>query len=429
VRGLTDLYRALHLETFLEQRLRGATTHSVGLSGRIVSALNPRVFVFSSFALPGAHEEVLDPGHIAAVAFARGEQMVELVGYDPVARDFNFYLLRFRQACTLTRCSPGDLLTAKVETEWTGWTLYADRDLEDSPLDCLSCHRPDGASTPKRLLMRQLFPPWMHWSGFQDFFPKLQCDSTQLPPDADVPDDLAFQGEGLAAIGQAPDGSYAGIPTDELSGAASGHDLSSFIAIAGATIEGGGFQEGLARRGEPDRFDSTGILCERAVGRSDLWQRYRTELLERGLPVPHRDFDVLDSAKRAEATTDLAAFLARNAATDAFELASGLMSAEAQEGCGFVPAQTDDAPTILRRMCVRCHASTTEPRLRRARFNAEALDRLDSETAAAIWKRVTANRSSPELMPPRRAGELPGWALTKIEAFLRKQTGNTALTR
>ena len=432
VRGLLDLYRALHLETFPEQRLRSATTHSVGLSGRIVSAINPRVFVFSNFALPAAHEEVLDPDHIAAVAFARGEQIVELVGYDPLARDFNFYLLKFQQACNQTRCAPADLLTAKIETEWTGWTLYADRDLEDTSLDCLSCHRPDGASAPKRLLMRQLSVPWMHWSGFQDFYPQLQCDPTRLPPGAGVPGDIVFQGEGTAGIepvAGTTGGSYAGISIDELSSADSGHDLSSFISIAGATIEGVGFLEGLARRGEPHRFDSTQILCELAVGRIDTWQRYQSELFERGFPVPHRRFDVLDSKKRAEATTDFAAFLSRNAATDAFELASGLMSAEAQEGCGFVPAPSEDAPTILRRMCVRCHDSATEPRLRRARFNAEALDRLDPETAATLWRRVTASRSSPELMPPLRAGELPAWALTKIEAFLREQTGHTALTR
>jgi hypothetical protein len=428
VRGLAELYRALHLETFLEQRLRAATTHSLGLSSRIVSAINPRVFVFSSFASPSTQEEFIDSGHIAAVAFARGEQMVELVGYDPLARDFNFYLLKFEQACNRTRCAPADLLSAKIETEWTGWTLYADRDLEDTPLDCLSCHRPDGASAPKRLLMRQLFDPWMHWSGFQDFFAKGQCDPARLPPDAGVPGDVVFQGEGIAGIERVvgtAGGSYAGIPIDELSSAASGHDLSSFIVIAGTAIEGVGFLEAQARRGEPHQFDSKQILCERAVGRFDTWQRYRSELFERGLPVPHRGLDVLDSTKRAEATTDLAAFLSRNAATDAFELASGLMSAEAQEGCGFVPAETDDAPTILRRMCVRCHDSATEPRLRRARFNAEALDRLDPEKAATIWRRVTASRSSPELMPPLRAGELPSWAVTKIEAFLREQTGYT----
>ena len=42
-------------------------------------------------------------------------------------------------------CAPRDLLTERLETGWTGWTLYAERDLEDTPLDCASCHRPDGA--------------------------------------------------------------------------------------------------------------------------------------------------------------------------------------------------------------------------------------------------------------------------------------------
>jgi hypothetical protein len=166
-----------------------------------------------------------------------------------------------------------------------------------------------------------------------------------------------------------------------------------------------------------------------ADDRFDTWQLYRSALFERGLPVPYRGFDVLDSTKRAEATTDFAAFLSRNDAADTFELASGLMSVEAQEGSGFLPGEADDARTILRRMCVRCHAAATEPRLKRARFNAEALDQLNPETATAVWKRVTASRSSSELMPPLRAGELPAWALTKIEIFLRDQTGNPAPSR
>jgi hypothetical protein len=429
VSGLSDLYRALQLDTSFEQRLSAATTHSLGLGGRIVSAINPRVFVFSTFARPSLSAEVLDTSHIVAAAFARGEQIVELVGYDPIARDFNFYLLQFEQSCNQTGCAPADLLTAKIETEWTGWTIYADRDLEDTPLDCLSCHRPDGPSARKRLLMRQLIVPWMHWSDFRHFSPRAQCDPTKLPPDAGAPSDVEFHGEGLAGIEQvagAAGGSYAGIPIAELSAAASGHDLSSFIAIAGMAIDGEASQEGSARRGEPHPFQSTQILCEAAVGRADTWSRYRSELLDRGFPVPHRSLDVLDATKRAAAVTDFPAFLSRNAATDAFELASSLMSAEAQEASGFVPSESDDAATLLRRMCVRCHDSATEPRLRRARFNAEALDRMNPETAAAVWKRVTASRSSPELMPPLRAGELPGWALAKIEAFLRAQTNNLA---
>lgn len=128
--GLVDLYRALDLETPLSQRLTSATTHSLGLSGRITSAINPRVFVFSSYV---ATPDGLTRSRIAVTAFNRGEQMVELVGFDPVARDFNFYLLRFEQACNQFGCTPADLLTEKIEMNWTRWTLQADRDLEDTP--------------------------------------------------------------------------------------------------------------------------------------------------------------------------------------------------------------------------------------------------------------------------------------------------------
>ena len=70
-------------------------------------------------------------------------------------------------------------------------------------------------------------------------------------------------------------------------------------------------------------------------------------------------------------------------------------------------------------MCVRCHAAATDPRLRRARFNAEAIDRIDPVTATAIRRRLSLPRSSPELMPPLRVGELPRWAIARIDRYLR----------
>lgn len=262
--------------------------------------------------------------------------------------------------------------------------------------------------------MRQFQNPWMHWSDFA--FDLMSCDP---------PRDGEIRGEGLTAIGQVgvPVGaSLGGIPIDDLAQVASGHDFSSFIQIAmGAISQPDTAVDEFAVRGEPYVFDSAAIVCESALGGFDSWERYRKALLERGFPSPHNAPDVLDPARRSEALADFDGLLARSAATDPFDLAAGLMSAEAAEASGFVPSQSDDAPTILRRMCVRCHDGATDPGLGRARFNVDKIGVLTPDAAAAIWARVTAPRESPGLMPPLRAGELSPSAIAKIDAFLRNR--------
>jgi hypothetical protein len=83
-----------------------------------------------------------------------------------------------------------------------------------------------------------------------------------------------------------------------------------------------------------------------------------------------------------------------------------------------VPQPQDSAPEILHAMCVRCHANNTESHLRRARFNAEAIDRIDPTTASAVRRRLSLPRTSPEVMPPVRVGEVPDWAIARIEHYL-----------
>lgn len=419
VDGLMALYRTLGLETFLGQRLSAATTHSVALGGRLVSALNPRVFVFSSYAKNHGHDLALDD--IAAAAFTRGEQAVELVAYDPKAGELNFYLLVFEQPCNGTRCTPAQLFGAAIEDGWTGWQLYVDRDLEDTPFDCLSCHRPDGAGAPKRFLMREFDVPWMHWSGFDSFNPARRCSGSPLPPGSASLPDLDIVADDLRLLGQlgtsAAPAAYAGVPFEELWSTASGHDFSSFLTIAVITIDRG-ITEMLLRRAEPMMFDSEQVLCEGSVGRTDTWRAYRTSMLARGFPVPFHGLDVLDPEQRSPAAADFAGYLARRSDDDAYHVAARLMHDDAEQAIGFVPSPSDDARTILRQMCIRCHDAATDPRLRRARFNAEKLDEITPDAAALIWKRITAPRSAPELMPPLRAGELPPWAIDRIATFL-----------
>jgi hypothetical protein len=223
IRGLGDLYRALRLDQQGE-RLVAVTTHSLGLSARTVSGLNPRVVVYQDIS---HKRRRVNYEEVVATTFARGEQLVELAALDPTTYEYNFYLLRFTQACNRTRCTPEDLLTEKIESGWTDWTLYGERDVEDTPLDCASCHMPFGAGTHKMLLMRQEFDPWMHWSDFRGGDERTLCRTADF--DGTVGKIVAVaEGLDLLRAVEGAGGRYAGVPVAELHAAESGKIFATY---------------------------------------------------------------------------------------------------------------------------------------------------------------------------------------------------------
>jgi hypothetical protein len=424
--GLDDLYRALGLGTPSSERMVATATHSVGLSARTVSALNPRTFVFHSYG-----SLTLDT--IVAVAFARGETFVELVGFDPATYDFNFYLLSFEPACAagVRGCLPSDLLTAKVERDWSDWTLYGDVDLEDTGLDCLSCHRPDGAGAPKRLLMRQMNDPWMHWGDFRGVKGPVFCTDAN-GGDVTANGTVSADGLDLLARIEGADGHHAAVPIAEVTAAHGGYDLASFIFYAAGDADGPGdvpCQAPACAFSEPNVFESGGVICDRLLyGSADAvggtWERYRREMLSRGFPVPYHGPDVLDPAKRVEATPDARAYLQRtldqNAGADAFTVASDLVGDDAARAIGVVSSEGDAAPQILRQMCVRCHSDSTDARLVRARFNVDRPGAWTPDVRRKVLDRLMLPPNSPDIMPPRRAGTLPSWAINSVGRYLQE---------
>jgi hypothetical protein len=411
IASLQDLYRALRLDQ-PEKRLLATTTHSLGLSARIVSAANPRTLVFTDSTAKNG--DFFEPEEVVATGFNRGEQMVELVALDPATYEYNFYLLRFTQSCNDTRCTAEDLLTERIESGWRDWSLYSDRDLVDTPLDCLSCHLPFGAGSRKILQMRQVIDPWMHWSDFRVGDERI-CPNPL--PEGVIPQVIVkTDGLDLLQALEGPAGTYAGVPVADLQAALSGSNLATFLIDAENLISYSGVPE---YPYEQLNFYTREVLCERFyTGTSPTWDLGRSKAVARGLPQPYYTPDVLSAESRAALAAGRTAFL-HDKRGSAFEVAASLIAPEAASAIGFVPRPEDSAPDILSGLCVRCHAHDTDPGLRRAGFDAQALDSVEPATFAAVRERLTLPKTSPALMPPHRVGELPDWAITRVIDYLR----------
>ena len=138
----------------------------------------------------------------------------------------------------------------------------------------------------------------------------------------------------------------------------------------------------------------------------------------RGLPFPYYGPDVLDPAARSELVASRANFWESRRQEDPFDVLTGLLGAEVPSAVGFAPREGESAPEILRGMCGRCHAPDANPALLRSRFDAEATDSVAPATFQEVRARLSLPPSSPDAMPPRRAGALPGWAIDRVLEYL-----------
>lgn len=392
VTGLKSLFGALRLESGFFN-LSIATTSS-GLTFRTTSVLNPRLFLTSTAFEPESLNDLV------AVAFSRGDALVELVAFDAIADELNFYLLSYRQTCAADDCTMEEQLSGKTESSWKEWTLYDETDLEDTPLDCLSCHRPDGPGTPRRLLMRDIPDPWFHWLPPVD-----QPSPCALPRGGEHPPRLLapdLRAEFERIHGQ--DG-YAGHDI-AATRSSDGHNLHGLVLLFRASAQP-------VPRDEPFAMDSRAVIDEwRCAETNDTWRAYRSRMLQgQGLPVPYYGFDVLDREKAAVALEDYPAYLRRHPGRSPFLLLRDFIAEEAQVATGGIIDGTAPAEAVLRQACIRCHDGRAPGLAVRARFRADA---ITADTAAAALRRLALPENSPYAMPPRRAGTLSASAKEKL---------------
>jgi hypothetical protein len=371
-----------------------ANAASTSLAARQTSSLNPRVIVFDQ-ARAGSPPR--------AAGFARGEQVVELVGVDP-SGGLHFYIVRFELPCGAA-CGPAELLGPSIESGWTRWSLYQDVDLVNSPLDCLVCHQPDGPSTPKMGRMQELRAPWLH------YFPASGMGVTEsvrvLQPRfrALHEGELTFGGVRVAdlteAVGAGKQLRIGGANTFE-----------TFVDALGETVDHPG---GDSTAFELQAFASVAVQAELEAGSRATWTGYQGQVL-RGerIPIPHFAADPSDDGRRARAEAWYRAAVIEGRRGLPVDDPRELFTAETEVELSRAPSPDEDGPTLIRHFCARCHNGRLDQTLSRARFDATALEDLDDAARATAAARVGLSEDAPGLMPPPRFASLPAWAKRRI---------------
>lgn len=386
IAGLTDLQNALELGSAYikdtSQITQGdfasvsITGHSTALSTRAVSAINPRVIAM----------QISLPLNMTAVAFTRGEQLVEIIASDEMAKTLQFYILGFRQACNAADggCTFGDLQTPAVESNWTETTLYDESDLANTVLDCAPCHQPNGPNTTKFMRMQEFDMPWTHWFSQKD------------------EGGMALLSDYFAAKG---DETLAGFTPEQIM-KADPLAITTLVSLTRATqpntfhsaLVEKEVKESAAAVGGNQPFDNS------IPGMSSTWSmNYEKAIRGSAISVPYHDVKVTDAVKLAKVT---AAYQAYRAGTltaaelpDLRDVFPDDPMRLSEMGVGTDPRL--DGPALLVQTCSQCHNTSLDQTLTRARFRPDlaAMSREEKDVAIA---RLMLPPSDALAMPPLR---------------------------
>jgi hypothetical protein len=398
IRSLSDVQRAFGVEPEYRSILAGfaVTGHSTAVSARSVSAINPRIIFVES-------ERPLDGQQLFALAFARGDQIAEMVVRDRVSNELRFYLLTYKQACNAAAsgCGPADLLTPATESGWQDVTLRDEEDLKNTELDCRQCHQPDGPGTPKLLRMQEEEIPWTHWF------------------------DYVMDG------GQALIADYLRMKGDE-----------SFAGVSAARMDyiEGSVLPGFVRRGgldQPNAFQSARIEFEvqesapgqpvdnSTPGESAAW-REQYEIASRGesISVPYHDVKVTDPQKLEAAIEAYQSYQRGELPPEALPDFRDIFPDDPKllAELGFATEPGLDGEGVLLQACAQCHNERLDQTISRADFIAD-LSKLDDEQRAEAIKRVQLPIDDPLVMPPARFRRLSDEAKERLVGVLQPANG------
>lgn len=353
-------------------------THSTSIAGRLVSPINPRAFLFTTPAsvarLLGAPRP--NPGFVA-MGVTRGEQLVELVARDRKTDDLRFFLVRFEQACNEgNRCSSYDLFSPAFETGWKRVSVYEDRDLANTTLDCNVCHQPAGPGTKKLLRMQELQEPWTHFLRAKD-------EGIELLRDYRLAHDHKE--------------SYAGI--------------AGFIIAHSQPARLEGLVENEGFRAQPNEFPTASMFTELGGGAAPE-KSYNFKAIFRGaaegreIPTPYPAARFADPKKLARAAAGYRAVMTGKAAPETMPSLADMHRDEARWMNSLAPRPGLDGKGILQQMCERCHNPKLDQTLTRALFDVTALAAMSRHEKDEAIRRLRLPSTSSRKMPPPRFGAL-----------------------
>jgi mono/diheme cytochrome c family protein len=295
------------------------------------------------------------------------------------------------------------LLTEAVERDWTELALYDETTLRNTPVDCATCHQPDGPNTPKLLRMQEFDTPWTHW------FSKSTEGGRALLDDY------------VAAHG---DETYAGVAGMRLQRATPG-GLSMLALYSGSPMQ-------------PNVFDSQAIEAEvrasaaaigggqpadnSVTGDSPTWRAiYERAKQGSAIAVPYHDVKVTDPAKLSRMTQAYQAYrsgaLPREALPDIRDVFPDDPLRLAEMGMATEPGM--DGAEVLMQACSQCHNPRLDQAVSRARFRADLEGMSRQEKDLAI-QRLLLPASDPFVMPPARLRVLTSEARERAIETLRR---------
>lgn len=388
VTSLVDVQRLLDVALEGEE-LPGFSLigHSSALPSRSVSAINPGSVIVSlpqdPRVLNGAPGRRRTDGNIVTVAYARGDQMVELA-VTPPGGEIAFYILRYEQPCNDGEdgCAFEELLTEKTESGWTRWSLYDDVDLQNTVLDCLHCHQAQGPGTPRIYRMQELENPWTHWHATFTLGGRVLLDDT------------------VAAHGLA--GTIAGIPGRLVSrtNPVVVEDLVRFADDEQPNVFPAPQVEREVQESSPGQPANNST-----PGTSASWQVvYDRAVRGEAIPPPYHDVKVTDPVKLAKATADLVAW--REGSLVTLPDIRDVFADQALAGMSHRPKPGLDGRGILVHACAQCHNPRLDQSLPRARFDALNLDAMSREERVLAIERMRLPREDRRHMPPHLFREL-----------------------
>ncbi|MEM6996706.1 MAG: hypothetical protein AAF721_39750 [Myxococcota bacterium] len=423
--SIADLRNALDFQS----PFFALSANSTSLVANHVSSINPRLIVGDRIGQFGAEPFGGGDLGVLAMGFARGEQFVELVGFDPVADELNFYLLMFEQECNATEqgCSTADLVTPAIEEDWDRWTLYQDVDLENKTLDCNVCHQPLGPGTPKILRTQEISNSWTHWFPVRP----VTEETGPWPTGGDGTDGIRPTDEGSHGTRSsevlwtqfermhAAEGFYGGVSLDLLRLAAAGPEIEVFVRSYMATRE---LPAALqvphgAGAAVSDYFcDSSSMEI---FGAESAWdQEFSRVVHGTRLPLPSHRIDITDAARREAAIASYLDKIEGVAPEETLVDPRDVVADDTLVEMSLLPTADATATEILTHMCSRCHNDRLDPGLSRARFDATALASLTHDQKLMIADRIGRGHDDKYLMPPSRFASLPDWAVDRVVTWL-----------